>query len=282
MTNPDRCNLRCALCFLNQRGRAFSKGEMPWNVAEKAVRFYAAKGIGEVIPSTMGEPLLYSHFEQLESLVRELGIRLNLTTNGTFPGKGAEAWAKELLPISKDIKISCWGMKKRSLEKLCPGMDGERFRENVSAFVRMRQKILESSELPLSKISLQMAVCKTNRDDVERVVEWAAELGIDRVKLNRAVFLSGSESLQKMEQISPEDFGDYPKLKNVPVELGGTFLQSPRKKDSCPFLERELWILPDGSVEFCPDPENRFVGIPPGKSRCEICHLFPQNSFCRR
>lgn len=253
---------------------------MPWEIAERAIRFYAEKGIGEVIPSTMGEPLLYSHFEKLESLVRELGIRLNLTTNGTFPGKGAEAWAKELLPISKDIKISCWGMKKRILEKLCPGMDGDRFRENVSSFVRMRQKILDYSEVPLSKISLQMTVCKTNRDDVERVVEWAAELGIDRVKLNRAVFLSGSESLRNAEQISPEDFWDYPDLK-LPVELGGTFLQSPRKKEACPFLGRELWILPDGSEELCPDPENRFVGIPPGKSRCEICHLFPQNSLRR-
>ena len=54
LTNPDRCNLQCALCFLKQRRHQFGKGEMPWEIAEKAVRKFAVEGIREVIPSTMG------------------------------------------------------------------------------------------------------------------------------------------------------------------------------------------------------------------------------------
>jgi MoaA/NifB/PqqE/SkfB family radical SAM enzyme len=39
----------------------------------------------------MGEPLLYEHFEGILELCRRYGVKLNLTTNGTFPRLGAEA-----------------------------------------------------------------------------------------------------------------------------------------------------------------------------------------------
>jgi len=267
---------------LNQRGRSFGKGEMPWETAEKAVRLYASRGIREVIPSTMGEPLLYSHFEKLERLVQELGIRLNVTTNGTFPRKGALAWAKELLPISSDIKVSCWGFSQKSWDVLCPGMDARAYFQNLKTFVDTRQKLSSYLVEPISQVTLQMAVSQTNRDDVEQVIERALEWGIDRVKLNRAVFLSHSETLRKKEQLLPEDFLDASKYEALPLKLEGTFLYPATRNapiSECPFLGRELWILPDGSIELCPDPENRFQGIPPGKNRCEICQLFPKKFF---
>ena len=69
LTNPDKCNLHCPLCFLNQRagcGRKFGMGEMPFEIARAAIEKYAAERdasgkrlLQEVIPSTMGEPLLY-------------------------------------------------------------------------------------------------------------------------------------------------------------------------------------------------------------------------------
>lgn len=282
LTNPDVCNLHCRLCFLNQRGRSFGKGEMPWEVAERAVRTYAAKGVREVIPSTMGEPLLYTHFEKLEQLVQELGIRLNVTTNGSFPRKGALAWAKELLPISNDIKVSCWGASSQSWDALSPGMDAHAYWQNLKTLVETRRELSQDSARPLSQISLQMAVSRTNRGDVEQVIERALEWGIDRVKLNRAVFLSHSEALRKEEQLSPDDFWDVSKSATLPVKLEGTFLYPATRCapiSECPFLGRELWVLPDGLVEPCPDPENRFQGIPPGKNRCEICHLFPKKFF---
>jgi len=41
----------------------------------------------------MGEPLLYEHFEDILALCSEHDVRLNLTTNGTFPRLGARGWA---------------------------------------------------------------------------------------------------------------------------------------------------------------------------------------------
>ena len=52
----------------------------------------------EIIPSTMGEPLLYRHFDEILELCAEYGVMLNLTTNGTFPQRGARAWAERIVP----------------------------------------------------------------------------------------------------------------------------------------------------------------------------------------
>ena len=46
LTNPDKCNLNCPLCFLNQRG--FSRcslgvGEMSFETARAAIEKYAAE-----------------------------------------------------------------------------------------------------------------------------------------------------------------------------------------------------------------------------------------------
>ncbi len=52
-------------------------------------------GVKEIIPSTMGEPLLYKEFEKIFELAEQKhDIKINLTTNGTFPKKSVEEWAQ--------------------------------------------------------------------------------------------------------------------------------------------------------------------------------------------
>ncbi len=278
LTNPDLCNLRCRLCFLRQRKKPFGMGEMPWEVAEAAIRKYAGQGLREVIPSTMGEPLLYLQFERLERLVAELGLKLNLTTNGSFPQKGAECAARELLPISSDIKVSCWGVKESSWNALCPGMDVQGYLKNLETLVRVRRELSGDSGRLLSSLSLQMTVARTNRAEVLPVLELAASLGFDRVKLNRAVFLSSAR--RRDEELSPGDFLDVSTVGVLPVRVEGTFLRPAGQgtlAGKCPFRGRELWILPDGSTEPCPDPEFRY-GHRDAKNRCERCLLFPRRA----
>jgi hypothetical protein len=54
----------------------------------------------------MGEPLLYEHFDRIVELCRHYGMRLNLTTNGTFPKRGVRKWADVIVPVGSDVKIS--------------------------------------------------------------------------------------------------------------------------------------------------------------------------------
>ena len=54
--------MHCPLCFLAQRQAKLGLGEMPFATVRAAIENALKEGLREVIPSTMGEPLLYSHF----------------------------------------------------------------------------------------------------------------------------------------------------------------------------------------------------------------------------
>ena len=301
LTNPDVCNLRCPLCFLNQRAlcncdtrsarngngecppdngrerffycnkerRAFGMGEMSFEVARAAIEKYAAERdvsgkrlLREVIPSTMGEPLLYSHFDELLELCRALGIPLNLTTNGTFPGKwGSDAAMGVLLRSCRDIKVSYLASEQ---------FDG--WKANVEKLVRVRDRLRENARC--ATISLQVTLHKKNLQEVPVLVSWASANGIDRIKWNKVVLLSSaSQMLREMyalddaqlESLRNEFRAGVYSASNVKRE-GSLFFKNCAdqcavggKCESCPFAD-EVWVWPDGHEDHCPNPERRWVG----------------------
>jgi len=311
LTNPDVCNLHCPLCFLNQRAllncgesncnkerlldrsrdcRAFGLGEMPFEIAKAAINKYAAdcdasgkRLLREVIPSTMGEPLLYSHFDELLELCRALGIPLNLTTNGTFPGKwGSDAAMELLLRSCSDIKVSY--------------LASEQFggwKANVEKLVRVRNSLCENAgcggaecagvagvdcagtaKSRVATVSLQVTLHKKNLQNVPELVSWASAMGIDRIKWNKVVLLSSaSQALREMyalddallESLRNEFRSGEFSASNVKHE-GSLFFNDSvdlcavgGKCESCPFAD-EVWVWPDGHEDHCPNPEKRFGG----------------------
>ena len=92
-TNPDLCNIRCIMCegFSEyNKDRIHQNRLMDFNLIEKVVKNTINYGLREIIPSTMGEPLLYPDFEKIIDLVKKYNLKLNLTTNVTFPRYGVE------------------------------------------------------------------------------------------------------------------------------------------------------------------------------------------------
>jgi len=282
LTNPDVCNLHCPLCFLNQRAllncgvfncdkdrRAFGMGEMNFEIARTAIEKYAAdrdasgkRLLREVIPSTMGEPLLYSHFDELLKLCDSLGLPLNLTTNGTFPGNwGSDAAVELLLRSCSDIKVSYLASEQ---------FDG--WKTNVEKLVRVRDKLRENARC--ATVSLQVTLHKKNLQDVPELVSWASAIGIDRIKWNKVVLLSvASQELREMyalddallESLRNEFRSGEFSASNVKRE-GSLFFDDGAdvcavggKCESCPFAD-EVWVWPDGHEDHCPNPEKRWVG----------------------
>ena len=338
LTNPDVCNLRCPLCFLNQRAlhncnarsaengngdcppdngrerffycnkerRAFGMGEMPFEVAQAAIEKYAAERdasgkrlLREVIPSTMGEPLLYSHFEELLELCRAFGIPLNLTTNGTFPGKwGSDAAMELLLRSCSDIKVSYLASEqfdgwKTNVEKLvkerdklrgnadcakvdCVGNAGAEADCARTADVECadaRVVSFTSVEPRVATVSLQVTLHKKNLQDVPELVSWASAIGVDRIKWNKVVLLSTvSQELREMYALNDAQ------LESLRDEFrSGEFSASNVKHEGSLFFKNsadlcavggkcescpfadEVWVWPDGHEDHCPNPERRFV-----------------------
>ena len=293
LTNPDKCNLNCPLCFLNQRsgvecgerggesrkldGCGF--GEMPFEMARTAVEKYAAERdslgnrvLREVIPSTMGEPLLYSHFEDLLSLCRSMELPLNLTTNGTFPGKwGSEVGMAALLRACSDIKVSFLASEQ---------FDG--WKSNVEKLLNVRRKFMAGAAqgervenaARLATVSLQVTLHKKNVNKVAELVAWASAIGIERIKWNPVVLLKNAprelREMYALDEAQIESLRDELRkgalsASNVKHEGSLFFAKGAYhcavggKCESCPFAD-EVWVWPDGHEDHCPNPERRFGG----------------------
>lgn len=280
LTNPDLCNLHCPLCFLNQCGVSGRFGEMPIEVARAAIERYASERdeygnrlLREVIPSTMGEPLLYSKFNELLQVCEAKSLKLNLTTNGTFPGKWNSKFGMELLLTAcSDIKIS-------TLSYEMGGISQALWRENVERLMACRRRKNEAGENPLSTVSLQVTLHGENVPNESAALEWAKEMllfaednDIHRIKWNPVVILEGApQSIRDRFRVDKKVLDllrnelRSGKLRSVKVCHGGSlFFENAAglcpvggKCVACPF-EDEVWVWPDGHEDHCPNPERRW------------------------
>lgn len=283
VTNPDSCNLKCPLCFLNQRQKPLGLGVMDFALVEKTIRSFYSKDLKEIIPSTMGEPLLYPYFKNLLDLCSELSLKLNLTTNGTFPLGGVSYWAEPLLTHCSDIKISMMGLSASVNEHLMCGINQKEYLENIKFLVEEKKK-LQKQEISVSTISLQVTVCKMNWKELPDILEFAEKTGIDRIKWNKAFFLSETRPSFKKEYGLDEEGSDFEEWKQMAffiqkkakIRVEGSFFdlekREPSKELKCPFLD-EIWVFPDGSYEYCPNPERRFGDKGNAAAICENCEM---------
>lgn len=266
LTNPDICNLHCPLCFLNQRRVPTGLGEMPIEVARHSIEKYA--GVREVIPSTMGEPLLYSHFEELLELCGSLGIPLNLTTNGSFPKRwGSDEGMKRLLLACSDIKVS-------ALSYETGGLPEDEWKANVEKLLDVRRLLLEGdSSQAVAAVSLQVTLHRENADSASELLRWAERVGINRIKWNPVVFLGcASRELRErfalpegaVERLRKDLHSDRVRCEgSLYFEVrGGSCAVSGKdcngKSPECPFAD-EVWVWPDGHEDHCPNPRLRWA-----------------------
>jgi len=107
ITNPHTCNQSCDICFTKQAPLNWELvQEMDFAIIEKVVKAFLPYGLKEIIPSTIGEPFMYSHFEDFLKLAKKHNLKVNITTNGTFPNGGIEKWRPLLESVLSDIKFS--------------------------------------------------------------------------------------------------------------------------------------------------------------------------------
>lgn len=89
-----RCNLRCSLCRLWRRPHQYGRPrDLPLDTVVAALESLKERGLRKVHFSG-GEALLVPHFREVVTAARELGLQVNLTTNGTLLDK---EWARFLV-----------------------------------------------------------------------------------------------------------------------------------------------------------------------------------------
>jgi MoaA/NifB/PqqE/SkfB family radical SAM enzyme len=249
---------------------------------ERIIREVAELGFTEIIPSTMGEPLLYPHFDTFLDLCHELGLKLNLTTNGTFPSpnkhQNVEYWAKRIIPIGSDVKISWNGASADVQKDIMLGANIKQHIDNAKRFIAVRDEMVDFNYCSLT---MQLTFMQMNLEEIPNIVRLAIELGFDRVKghqlwthfpelerqsLRKDVKYARrwNEIVGLCEQIVREHNASSDRklrLDNfLRLELENLDDISPT--GTCPFLNKEIWVDPTGRFNVCcaPDQERRALG----------------------
>ncbi len=288
-TNPDDCNLKCIMCedhspySRTQPDRinaGIPKRRMDIDLIRKILLNAQGTPLREIIPSTMGEPLIYEHFDEIIKLCHIYNIKLNLTTNGTFPRKGVKAWADLLVPVTSDVKISWNGASKDVQEKIMLKSRWEKVLKNLEEFIAIRNKFSEKGG-NYCQVTLQMTFLETNVHELEKIVELGIDMGVDRIKghhlwahfaeIKSLSMRRNPEAIQrwnkaviqarKKAESRPLSNGKFIKLVNFDL-LNESAQHDLAPEGICPFLGREAWVATDGRFNPCcaPDKERRQLG----------------------
>jgi glycosyltransferase involved in cell wall biosynthesis/MoaA/NifB/PqqE/SkfB family radical SAM enzyme len=288
-TNPDLCNLKCIMCEehsphsplqIRRKKEGRARRLMPFGMIERVVAEAAPRRLQEIIPSTMGEPLLYEQFEGIIDLCRRYDVKMNLTTNGTFPRLGAEAWAKLIVPVTSDVKISWNGATKKTHESIMVGSQWDKVVDNAREFIAVRDAHAASGG-NRCRVTFQLTFLESNVDELADMVRLALDLGVDRVK-GHHLWAHFDEIQNQSMRRSPQAIARWneavlaarevaaerclPNGKHILLE--NIFLLDPTATEDlapggpCPFLGQEAWVSAVGRFDPCcaPDAQRRTLG----------------------
>jgi glycosyltransferase involved in cell wall biosynthesis/MoaA/NifB/PqqE/SkfB family radical SAM enzyme len=283
-TNPEDCNLKCVMCEehspyskfipslfketgVKRRRMKFADVEEVFHQAEKL-------GVKEIIPSTMGEPLLYKEFDKIFELAEQTKIKINLTTNGTFPKKTVQEWAKLIVPNTIDIKISWNGATEETAQKVMIGIDFNQAIENVKSFIKFRDEHFAKTGY-FCRVTFQLTFMQNNMHELAEIIKLAASLGVDRVKghqlwahfeeIKNLSMKANQESVMQWNVFvkqaidAQEKFrkpnGEKVILENI-IPLHDNETKELPEEYECPFLTKELWVSATGNISPCCAPDN--------------------------
>ncbi len=285
-TNPEDCNASCIMCEEHSPHSTYieelfqrtghRRRRMPREWLPQILDQACELGIREVIPSTMGEPLIYPHFDYLLELVAQRGLRLNLTTNGSFPRRTVEDWAQRLVPITTDVKFSWNGATKPTYEKVMIGLDFDRSLDNLRRFVAVRDALAGAGG-NYCRVTLQLTFMTHNMHELADIIALAARCNVDRLKghhlwahwqeVQELGFKHSPESRRTWNRLVAEARATADRCRRPdgqPVLLEGIYELPENPTDDrpdipdhyeCPFLGREIWVAPDGRINPCCAPD---------------------------
>jgi MoaA/NifB/PqqE/SkfB family radical SAM enzyme len=289
-TNPEDCNLNCIMCEEHSPYSSFiptlyqvtgvKHRRMSLQTIEDIFQQAVEMGVTEIIPSTMGEPLLYKDIAKIFALSLKHNIKLNLTTNGTFPGMSVEDWAKLIVPITTDMKISWNGSNEATMEKIMTGLSFKRNLDNLKRFIAIRNNHFETTGY-YCRVTFQVTFMQSNMHELADLIKLAAEYDVDRVKghhvwihfpeLNHMSIKSDTGSIEKWNRIVVQAYearetykrpnGEMVILENI-IPLQDIENKAVPEEYDCPFLGKELWVSATGKISPCcaPDYHRNLLG----------------------
>ncbi len=170
------CQLHCITCAREYEfGNAMDVGHMDLEKAKKLIdesHWYLDK----IALTGLGEPLLYPHLKQLVEYIREKnrGVIIFLSTNAQHPK--TISILSTIADKIDTVQISIDGI----------GDNFEKIRKNgnFDSFKKICKEITGLSEKKPFHVKLNMVVFEENYRDMEKVIPFAKECGINELGFN--------------------------------------------------------------------------------------------------
>ena len=285
-TNPHDCNFSCTMCEQHsefsphkkkRKAGKDPKARMDIDIIRKIVADLAPLGLKEIIPSTMGEPLYYKHFLDILDLCQDHGVKLNLTTNGSFYRKGVKYWAEKIIPVGSDVKISWNGITQETQEKIMKGSNLDKQKDNLRNFIEIRNEMAQDGGNYCS-VTLQLTFMEVNLQEIPMLVKFAIEEDCDRVK-GHHLWAHFSEIKDENLRRSKDSIGRWNAIARKCREIASTHSrpsgrpfrlehffdlddsQQESPQGVCPFLGQEAWVNHSGRFDPCCAPDEQRLSL---------------------
>ena len=280
-TNPDTCNLQCVMCEEHSphslaadpsaRRRASRAAMMPIElVRARRRRGRAARACARSSRRRWASRCSTTHFDEIIDLCREHGVKLNLTTNGTFPRLGARAWAERIVPgdVGREDLVERRDARRRTSAIMLGARLGARRSTTCARSSRCATQHAATGG-NRCRVTFQLTFLETNVGELADDRAARDELGVDRVKGHHlwAHFdehrgpLDAAERRRRsaVERRRGREARDR-RSGRACFQTGGrscsrTSSRSTRRATSdlapggaCPFLGQEAWVSAAGSL----------------------------------
>jgi len=167
----NRCNFNCHMCQRNDL--KVSIKDMPFEQFEKIIKKLA--GVKNIILTGWGEPFVHKDIITMIKLSKDKGFNVRLTSNGSLL---VDKLIDEILDSKLDsITFSIDEVEKT--EKNIGHINANQLK-NIKKLVLKRDQ--NKSNL---KIYLQSVFYKNKEENIYKIVKWALENGIDRIRITR-------------------------------------------------------------------------------------------------
>jgi len=235
----NACNLRCRLCptwQYQKREMGFIKFENFKKIIDENKDIF--KRINMIFA---GEPLLNKDIFKMVKYAEEKGIEVLISTNTTLFNDDR---IKELFDSDLSYLIVCLdGASKETHEQYRRGSNFEQVKENIRKICQTKQE----KKIKKPYIILQFLVMKQNEHEIERMIQLAKELGVDKLDF-KTLSLGSFVELDKKIQLAKENLPDNINYSRFIFRDG--YLAAKSKPILCSWL-RQTVILWNGDVSMC-------------------------------
>jgi len=246
----SRCNLNCIHCFRNTMWDE-EHGDMEIGVYRRVLREAREAGVGRIVFTGWGEPLVHPDIEDMLAEAKTMGFEVALNTNATLLRDHARSVAR----YTDEVIVSLDSLRPLVYREIRVGGSLAAALEGIEELNRYRFR----GERGRPKLVIHYTLSRLNVDELPELPENAIRLGAVKVVVSNIIPLTreAEEKLALYERPGAEETVERSAVRMTgPAFTSSLGVSLPRMRltaeRSCPYMNASaLFIRWDGLVAPC-------------------------------